>query len=59
MFKDTIIEEVRLTRKKIEKEHKNWGGLEKYFYKLQKRHEKKMFRGKPQKIPKEKVTKIL
>jgi hypothetical protein len=59
MFKDTIIEEVRQIRKEIEKEHKNWRGLEKYFYKLQKRHEKKMFRGKPQKISKEKVAKTL
>ncbi len=48
---------MRQIRKEIEKEHKNWGGLEKYFYKLQKRHAKKMFRGKPQKISKEKVAK--
>ena len=59
MFKDTIIEEVRQIRKEIEKEHKNWGGLEKYFCKLQKRHVKKLFRGKPQKTSKEKVTYIL
>lgn len=57
MFKDTIVEEVRLNRKEIEKKHKDWDGLEKYFYKLQKRHQKKLFRGKPQMIPKEKAAK--
>lgn len=59
MLKDTIIEEVRLIRKEIEKEHNNWEKIEKYFCKLQKRHEKKMFSGKPQIISKEKVAKIL
>ncbi|MFV1977646.1 MAG: hypothetical protein ACC651_18040 [Candidatus Scalindua sp.] len=57
MLKDMIIEEVRKNRKEIEKKLKDWKGLEKYFYKLQKRHQKKLFRGKPQIIPKEKAAK--
>ena len=52
-MKDTLVDEVRRTRKQIEAEHGNdWNELEAYLKTIGNRHKEKLYRGSPRPIPK-------
>ena len=57
MFKDTIVEEVRKTRKEIENENNNnWETLETFLLKKQRKHKNRLYKGRPKKMIKSKVA---